>query len=93
MSWDEEECDRRMKAIGQNGNNGEHYEFVSPDTNVEGVRKKLLDRSKVGLAKYGVTTDREDLDLVAWLTHLQEELMDASVYIQATLKRIKDGRD
>ena len=24
--WDEEESNRRMKAIGQNGNTGEHYE-------------------------------------------------------------------
>jgi hypothetical protein len=26
QEWDEEESNRRMKVIGQNGNTGEHYE-------------------------------------------------------------------
>lgn len=70
-----------------------HREEVSPDTNVEAVRQKLLDRSKVGLAKYGVTTERDDLDLVAWLRHLQEELLDAAVYIEAAVKRIEGEKN
>ena len=53
------------------------------DANVEAVRAKLLDRSRVGFAKYGVTTERTDLTLADWLTHLQEELMDAAVYAEA----------
>lgn len=53
------------------------------DANVEAVRAKLLDRSRVGFAKYGVTTERTDLSLSDWLTHLQEELMDAAVYVEA----------
>ncbi len=55
---------------------------VSPDTNVERVRAKLLLRSQIGLQKYGVTTERTDLDLLAWGRHLQEELMDAAVYVE-----------
>lgn len=66
---------------------------VSPDANVEAVRQKLLDRSKVGLAKYGVTTERDDLDLVEWLRHLQEELLDAAVYVEATVKRIEGEKN
>lgn len=66
---------------------------VSPDANVEAVRQKLLDRSKVGLAKYGVTTERSDLDLVAWMRHLQEELLDAAVYIEAAVKRIEGEKN
>jgi len=53
------------------------------DANVEAVRAKLLHRSRVGLAKYGVTTERTDLTRADWLNHLQEELMDACVYIEA----------
>lgn len=60
----------------------------SSDANVEVVRQLLLDRSKVGLAKYGVTTMRSDLGLPEWLKHLQEELLDASVYVQATQGRL-----
>lgn len=57
----------------------------SPDSNVEAIRTRLLERSEVGLAKYGVTTERGDLSLYQWLRHLQEELLDAAVYIEAAL--------
>ena len=40
---------------------------VSPDSNVEKNREMLLQRSIVGLAKYGVTTDNNPLPLRAWL--------------------------
>ncbi|HEX8586199.1 MAG TPA: hypothetical protein VF680_17535 [Allosphingosinicella sp.] len=53
------------------------------DANVEAVRTKLHERSAVGFAKYGVTTERKDLTRLQWLQHLQEELMDAAVYIEA----------
>lgn len=58
------------------------------DPNVERVRAKLLARSEVGIRKYGTTTERTDLSLADWLTHLQEELMDAAVYIEAALQPI-----
>lgn len=58
---------------------------VGEDCNVARVRAKLLDRSRVGLVKYGVTTERGDLSQADWLRHLQEELMDAAVYIEAAL--------
>lgn len=60
----------------------------SPDAHVENVRAMLLCRSQIGLAKYGVTTERTDLDLKQWLTHLQEELLDAVVYIEAAINRL-----
>lgn len=61
-----------------------NYEWL-PDPNVEAVRSKLLDRSKKGLQKYGTDTTRSDLDAAAWLRHLQEELMDAAVYLERVL--------
>jgi hypothetical protein len=39
-------------------------------------------RAVVGKNKYGVTMEREDFTHLDWLTYLQEELMDAVVYIQ-----------
>ena len=60
---------------------------TSPDKNVEVVRQKLLDRSVFGLNKYGVTTERTDVDYQGWLNHLQEELMDASVYVEAAMQQ------
>lgn len=53
------------------------------DNNVEAVREALLSRSRVGVAKYGTTTMRSDLTKEQWLQHLQEELLDAVVYIEA----------
>ena len=64
----------------------------SPDKNVEAIRSSLLDRSRVGFKKYGVTTERTDLELVDWLRHLQEEMLDAAVYVEAAIKRINDAK-
>jgi len=54
----------------------------SPDTNVEAIRESLLQRSIVGLKKYNTTTNRTDLTMGDWLQHLQEELLDAAVYVE-----------
>jgi len=39
-------------------------------------------RSEEGIRKYGTTLERDDLNAFEWLTHLQEELMDATLYIE-----------
>lgn len=52
------------------------------------VCAKIQERGKVGKAKYGVTMERGDLDLLDWLQHLQEELMDAAVYVQRLMQEV-----
>lgn len=52
---------------------------------------KLRERETKGQLKYGMTMDRTDLNLQQWLTHLQEELMDATVYIEAALRELSHG--
>jgi hypothetical protein len=52
---------------------------------------KFRERETKGLLKYGTTMDRTDLSLQQWLTHLQEELMDATVYIEAALRELSNG--
>ena len=32
--------------------------------------------------------EREDLNMLEWLTHLQEELMDATVYVQKLIDMV-----
>jgi hypothetical protein len=49
------------------------------------VCEKIQERSEVGKSKYGVTMERTDLTTLEWLTHLQEELMDAAVYVERLL--------
>jgi hypothetical protein len=55
---------------------------MSVDRNVASVMFQLAKRAEAGLAKYGTTTEREDISLDGWLQHLQEELMDATIYIE-----------
>ena len=52
------------------------------DKIVEDVIAKYRQRSEVGIAKYGTTLNENKATLIEWLTHLQEELMDATLYIE-----------
>lgn len=60
----------------------------SPDLNVEKNRELMLQRSIVGLAKYGVTTDNNPLSLRAWLQHALEEALDMANYLQAAITEL-----
>jgi hypothetical protein len=63
------------------------------DQNVADIIAEYTKRAEHGRAKYGVTTERRDIDLVGWLQHLKEELMDATIYIQRTIKEVKERDD
>jgi hypothetical protein len=51
------------------------------DSIVEEVIDLFRKRSEQGLKKYGTTLDRDDLSEMEWIQHLQEELMDAILYL------------
>lgn len=46
------------------------------------VINKINQRAEIGKQKYGVTMERTDLSTYEWLNHLQEELLDAIIYIE-----------
>jgi hypothetical protein len=50
------------------------------DPIIESVIQKLRSRGEVGIKKYGTTLEENNVD--DFLTHLQEELMDAVNYIE-----------
>ena len=52
------------------------------DSIVKSVIDKYQGRSDIGVEKYGVTLNRNDLTFIDWMTHLQEELMDATLYLE-----------
>ena len=52
------------------------------DPVVERGVDKFKQRSDVGYKKYGITLDDDPSKVVDWLNHLQEELMDAVLYLQ-----------
>ena len=60
------------------------------DNNVKNVIVQLRSREEQGLLKYGVNTERKDLTNLEWLQHLQEELMDATVYIEKLKSEMQD---
>ena len=52
----------------------------------DGIVKAVIDkfkrRSEVGIQKYGVTLERDDLTPEEWAEHMQDELMDAILYLE-----------
>lgn len=57
-------------------------EYTFRDPVIKTVVDKFVERSDVGFEKYGVTLNDDNAPLVAWMNHLQEELMDAVNYIE-----------
>jgi hypothetical protein len=50
------------------------------DKIVQQVVDKYTSRSEVGIAKYGTTLEANNVD--NYMVHLQQELMDATLYIE-----------
>lgn len=57
-----------------------------PDSIVAAVVASFLQRSELGQKKYGTTLDRTDLKTLDWVQHVQEELMDAILYLERLKK-------
>ena len=76
-------------------NNGVDTEFRDPV--VKRVVEKFRTRSDVGFEKYGTTLDEERTTkikgLMKYLIDIQEELMDAVLYIQTAQEELKDMLD
>jgi len=67
------------------------------DPVVKRVVNKFKERSDVGYAKYGTTLDEERTTkmkgLMKYLIDIQEELMDAILYIQTAQEELKEQLD
>lgn len=60
------------------------------DSVVFSVIKKIKQRADFGREKYGTTLDRNDLNISNWITHAQEELMDATLYLEKLKQMYND---
>ena len=71
-------------------------EVVFRDPVVERVVDRFIERSDVGYAKYGTTLHEERTtkmkDLLKYLNDVQEELMDAVLYLQTAKEDIVDKK-
>jgi hypothetical protein len=59
------------------------------DSVVTSVVEKFKQRSEFGQRKYGTNLDRTDLTFLDWVQHMQEELMDAILYLEK-MKKVSD---
>ena len=82
----------REMSDAKSGINRRTIAFSDPV--VENVVDKFVSRSDVGFEKYGRTLDSErrgkHKDLAGYLNDIQEELMDAVLYIQAAREELDD---
>jgi len=58
------------------------YNHISKDPIVEDVIRTMRARSREGVQKYGTTLYDSPDGFYKFLNHLQEELMDATLYIE-----------
>lgn len=65
--------------------------LVNTDKVVQDVKDLYEQRSQVGIKKYSTTLEDSKESLEAFLVHLQQELMDATLYIQK-LKDLNNDR-
>ena len=67
------------------------------DPIVERVVDRFIERSDVGYDKYGTTLHEERTtkmkDLLKYLNDIQEELMDAVLYLQTAKEEIEEKKD
>ncbi len=77
--------------------NGTNCDTGFRDPVVKRVVEKFRTRSDVGFKKYGTTLDEERTTkmkgLMKYLIDIQEELMDAILYIQTAQEELKEQLD
>lgn len=56
------------------------------DPVVHSVCARLQRRSELGQVKYGKLLTRDDLSRLDWLHHLQQELLDAALYVERLIR-------
>jgi hypothetical protein len=69
----------------------EYFEMEKKDAIVESLINKYQQRSKLGISKYGTTLQENNTD--NFLIHLQEELMDASLYIEKLISQRNENNN
>lgn len=90
-------CDCGPKEMDQELNSNKlnmtKQEIEFRDPVVQCVVNKFVDRSDIGFAKYGKTLRDDQSDIFIWLNHLQEELMDATLYLQRLKEEVSTLRE
>lgn len=56
--------------------------IIVTDSIVDSIVDKFINRAAFGKAKYNNDLDRNDLNVIEWINHFQEELMDGILYVE-----------
>ena len=67
-----------------------NYTSFVPDSIVDSILNKFIDRAEMGFNKYNNTLDRKDLSKVEWINHAQEELMDGILYLERLKQELNE---
>ena len=67
-----------------------NYTSFVPDSIVDSILNKFVDRAEMGFNKYNNTLDRKDLSRVEWINHSQEELMDGILYLERLKQELNE---
>lgn len=55
------------------------------------ILDKFIQQTEKGLEKYGHSVNPDELSIVEWITHFQEEMIDAYVYMEVVKQKILEG--
>jgi hypothetical protein len=67
-----------------------NYTAFIPDSIVDSILNKFVDRAEMGFVKYNNTLDRKDLSKAEWINHAQEELMDGILYLERLKQELNE---
>ena len=67
-----------------------NYTSFVPDSIVDSILNKFVDRAEMGFNKYNNTLERKDLSKVEWINHAQEELMDGILYLERLKQELNE---
>ena len=63
------------------------------DPLVQKVIDRMAARSESGIKKFGNTMDQANKDLEEWILDIQEELMDACLYLEKLKEDLRKKKD
>lgn len=78
------EDDMNMDELMQHAHN-----FFIEDPTVTRVMRMFEMRSNEGMKHYGTSMEDNPADIIFWLRSLQEELMDAILYAERSIKELE----
>lgn len=91
---DKTEETEEEETVEEEESNADDYDQIfitrdDTDSVVFSIIEKFLTRSELGRKKYGTDLDRQDLSVIDWIRHAQEEHMDAILYLEKLKQELK----